>query len=146
MPNRRCYVIICLFPLWCYFSLVSSYDFLNGKVERRRWRSKVPIAEDGGKTFLTKTPKKRLLVCEGSQEECFSSLYWRALCFFPKLHSNNVCSSCVYLIRLILFMAHFFASNWESKKTILLLVLLLNSKLSVVLVFFFSRIIVQTDV
>lgn len=34
------------------------------------------------------------------------------------------------LIHLILFMAHFFASNWESKKTILLLVLLLNFNIS----------------
>lgn len=114
----------------------------------------MPIAEgfhlisrfDGGKTFITKTEKK-LLVCEGSQEECFSSLYWRALCFFPKLHSKNLCCSCVCLIRLILFMAHFFASNWESKKTILLLVLLLNPSFSGRTLcgssFLFSRIIVH---
>ena len=42
----------------------------------------------------------------------------------------------VCLIHLILFMAHFFASNWESKKTILLLVLLLNFNISPMFSFF----------
>lgn len=45
----------------------------------------------------------------------------------------------VCLIHLILFMAHFFASNWESKKTILLLVLLLNFNISRRYVALFGR-------
>lgn len=150
LPNRSCYVIICLFPLWCCFG--GSYErlishFLN---ERPTVSEREKVKKPSGPSccvffsvennFRNKRHRAALglvLVCEGSQQECFvcSTRNWNAFdvlfidggslyCLIPKSFAR------VCLIHLILFMAHFFASNWESKKTILLLVLLLNFNIS----------------
>lgn len=148
------------------------------KPSRVREVLKMPTAQGflvscfgGKKHFITNHLENRLkiLVCEGSQQECFSIFFSSAnKCFVirlflltgsfllpPKNHKTAQNFFWVYvfvcLIHLILFMAHFFASNWESKKTILLLVLLLNFNISPMfflflpsLCIFRDRIIVQT--
>lgn len=112
LPNRSCYVIICLFPLWCCFGFLWAFDFfiswMKGSrwASERRWRSQVVhcmsrsrldlvcfFSHFGGKTIFVTKGIARLwpvLVCEGSQQECFvcqecfrCSLYWRRLSLLP---------------------------------------------------------------
>lgn len=154
--------------MWCYFSLVLMI-FLEWNVVRRGRgkgeEAKCPLHNSvfGGKVFITKNKFERKIRVEywyakvHNKNVSFKHLFRYSLlltCSFllpPEKNNHKTAQNFfwvyvfVCLIHLILFMAHFFASNWESKKTILLLVLLLNFNISPMIFFSSSFVLVSSE-